>query len=440
MKAIKYLISILFILSTNIVCGQDELEIKLDSIEELVNSETFNEDYKPILQYLKTIQSDCMNSTSKLTKARFLNHYGAALYYTEDYKNCVPVLKNYLKFVEDDQINDMAREENFSVYEALGRSQFMIGDIDGAYSTTRRAIVYFDDELNKNPSGYQILSLLSQICEAKGDSILLDEAHHATQTCFLEYWNYIDPSSSNAKEVKAAYDMYTQKIALHNDKYYEYRKIRANLLKNIAFFDEAEYEYNKLIRDMELQSVDNKNLLQDVYLGLFQLYKETNAVEKAKRNIAIVKSYFRGYHDKESSSVFAYVLNYYAMLLDNNSIKDFNEASDAYEEAIKICGADSVVYIFKNNYAALLNHKGVNYILNNDTKNAKIYLDKAETLCTDEVTLETIKHNSGRVEMLNGNYAKALILLKESADMQLRTKGEVMELTTKYINECNSKL
>lgn len=54
MKVIKYLISILFILSTNIVCGQDELEIKLDSIEELVNSETFNEDYKPILQYLES--------------------------------------------------------------------------------------------------------------------------------------------------------------------------------------------------------------------------------------------------------------------------------------------------------------------------------------------------------------------------------------------------
>lgn len=36
MKAIKYLISILFILSTNIVCGQDELEIKLDSIEEII--------------------------------------------------------------------------------------------------------------------------------------------------------------------------------------------------------------------------------------------------------------------------------------------------------------------------------------------------------------------------------------------------------------------
>ena len=289
-----------------------------------------------------------LNTSSKLTKARFLNHYGVALYYTEDYKNCIPVLKNYLKFVEDDQITDMAREENFSVYEALGGSQFMIGDIDGAYNTTRRAIVYFDDELNKNPSGYQILSLLSQICEAKGDSILLDEAHHATQKCFLEYWNYIDPSSSKAKEVKAAYDMYTQKIALHNDKYYEYRVIRANLLKNITFFDEAEYEYNKLIRDVELQSVDNKNLLQDVYLGLFQLYKETNAVEKAKRDIAIVKSYFKGYNDKESRTVYAYVLNQYAMLLDNNSIEDFTEASDAYEEAIKICGADSVVYIFSN--------------------------------------------------------------------------------------------
>lgn len=439
MKAIKYLISILFILSTNIVCGQDELEIKLDSIDDIVNSEAFNEDYEPVLQYLKTIQSDCMNSSSKLTKVRFLNYYGAALYYTEDYNNCILVLKNYLKFVEDDQITDMAREENFSVYEALGRSQFMIGDIDGAYNTTRRAIVYFDDELNKNPSGYQIYGLLSQICEAKGDSILLDEAHHATQTCFLEYWNYIDPSST-AKEVKAEYDMYTDEINLHDDSYYEFRGIRANLLKNIAFFEEAEYEYNKLIRDVELQSVDNKFFLQDVYLSLFQLYKETNAVEKAKRDIAIVKSYFKGYNDKESRTVYAYVLNQYAMLLDNNSIEDFNEASDAYEEAIKICGADSAVYIFKNNYAELLNHKGVNYILNNDTKNAKIYLDKAETLCTDEVTLETIKHNSGRVEMLNGNYAKALILLKESADMQLRTKGEVMELTTKYINECNSKL
>lgn len=439
MKAIKYLISILFILSTNIVCGQDELEIKLDSIDELVNSETFNEDYKPILQYLKTIQSDCMNSSSKLTKVRFLNYYGAALYYTEDYNNCILVLKNYLKFVEDDQITDMAREENFSVYEALGRSQFMIGDIDGAYNTTRRAIVYFDDELNKNPSGYQIYGLLSQICEAKGDSILLDEVHHATQTCFLEYWNYIDPSST-AKEVKAEYDMYTDEINLHDDSYYEFRGIRANLLKNIAFFEEAEYEYNKLIRDVELQSVDNKIFLQDVYLSLFQLYKETNAVEKAKRDIAIVKSYFKGYNDKESRTVYAYVLNQYAMLLDNNSIEDFTEASDAYEEAIKICGADSVVYIFKNNYAALLNHKGVDYILNNDTKNARIYLDKAEILCTDEVMLETIKHNSGRVEMLNGNYAKALILLKESADMQLRTKGKVMELTTKYIYECNSKL
>lgn len=60
MKVIKYLISILFILSTNIVCGQDELEIKLDSIEELVNSETFNEDYKPILQAKESSYKKCL--------------------------------------------------------------------------------------------------------------------------------------------------------------------------------------------------------------------------------------------------------------------------------------------------------------------------------------------------------------------------------------------
>lgn len=55
MKAIKYLISILIVLSTNLVCGQNQLETKLDSIENVVNSETFNEDYEPILRYLETI-------------------------------------------------------------------------------------------------------------------------------------------------------------------------------------------------------------------------------------------------------------------------------------------------------------------------------------------------------------------------------------------------
>ena len=79
MKAIKYLISILIVLSTNLVCGQNQLETKLDSIENVVNSETFNEDYEPILRYLETIQSDCLNSNSKLTKIRFLNFYGVFL-------------------------------------------------------------------------------------------------------------------------------------------------------------------------------------------------------------------------------------------------------------------------------------------------------------------------------------------------------------------------
>lgn len=154
MKAIKYLISILIVLSTNLVCGQNQLETKLDSIENVVNSETFNEDYEPILRYLETIQSDCLNSNSKLTKIRFLNFYGAALCFMQDYKNCIPVLKKYLKLVEDDQISDMAREENISVYEALGHSQLMIGEIDEAYNTTRRAILYFEDELSRYPAGY----------------------------------------------------------------------------------------------------------------------------------------------------------------------------------------------------------------------------------------------------------------------------------------------
>ena len=159
-------------MSTNIVCGQERLDAKLDSIETIVNSDSFNDDYKPIVEYLKTIKSDCLASNSRLTKVRFLNCYGAALYFTQDYDGCIPVLKNYIKVIEDDQVSDMSSEENLSVYEALGRSQFLIGEIDEAYTTTRRALLYFDTVLDKYAAGYQIYDLFSQICEARKDTVM----------------------------------------------------------------------------------------------------------------------------------------------------------------------------------------------------------------------------------------------------------------------------
>ena len=439
MKATKYLITILLFLSTNIVCGQVWLDAKLDSIEMFVNSESFDENYKSVVEYLKTIKSDCLASNSRLTKIRFLNCYGAALYFTQDYAGCIPVLKNYIKCIEDNQVNDMSSEENLSVYEALGRSQFLIGEIDEAYTTTRRALLYFEAVLDKYATGYQLYNLLSQICEARRDTVMLDEVHHAAQLCFIEYWNNSD-SSFQAKDVKAAYEKYTEMISLQTEDYYKYREIRANLLKNIALYIEAEYEYNKLIKDIESHSFGKRDIVQDTYLGLFQLYKTTNALEKAKHNIPIVRSYFKEYDDKESLNMYAYILNQYAMLLDNSGVDNFSEASNVYGEALDICRVDSIRYILKNNYASLLNHKGVDSILKNDTKDARSHLEKAILLCTNDVLLGSIKHNIGRIEMLDGNYAKALKLLRESADIQLRTKGEIAERTKMYINECNSRL
>lgn len=439
MKVAKYIITFIFVLYTNIVCGQDSLCAKLDSIESLVNSDSFNEDYNAIVQYLKTIESDCLNSDSKLTRIRFLNCFGGALYYAQDYKDCIPVLKNYIKVVEDDHVKDMSSEENLSVYEALGRAQYIIGEIDDAYNTARRAILYFETELDKYPAGYQIYALLSNICEAKGDTVMSEELHHATQKCFIDYWNNTD-SSHHAKEVKAAYNAYTEMINLHTDECIKYREIRSNLLKDIALYEEAEFEYKKIIKDVDGESLDKRKLLQGTYLGLFQIYKITNAIEKAISDIVSVKSFFKEYNDKESLRMYAYVLNQYAMLLSNNGIENFNEASKAYEEAIKNCGVDSVKYIIKNNYASLLNNKGVDAIHKNDTQGAKLHLDKAMILCTNEDLLGTIKHNIGRVEMLNENYTKALIFLKESAEIQLRLKGKIAERTEKYINDCNSKL
>lgn len=53
--------------------------------------------------------------------------------------------------------------------------------------------------------------------------------------------------------------------------------------------------------------------------------------------------------------------------------------------------------------------------------------------------MATFYHNLGRAHMLKGDYSTALTTLYKSKDLQLEIEGEVMQRTTDYIKECESK-
>lgn len=50
--------------------------------------------------------------------------------------------------------------------------------------------------------------------------------------------------------------------------------------------------------------------------------------------------------------------------------------------------------------------------------------------------LQTLYHNLGRSYMLKGNFAKALLALNKSKDLQMELNGNVMQRTSDYIKEC----
>lgn len=57
----------------------------------------------------------------------------------------------------------------------------------------------------------------------------------------------------------------------------------------------------------------------------------------------------------------------------------------------------------------------------------------------DSMAIESLYHNLGRAYMLKGVYTEALTALNKSKELQLKRKGEVMQRTADYINECESK-
>ena len=438
---LKVLFLFLALLSVQIARPQSKLSQQLDSINNVIESDNFDEDYKPVLQYLETIKAQGLSEKDLITRTRFLNYYAAALYYCGKYKESIPYFKMYIKRVEEDGWGEMSCEW-LAVYQSMADAYYQLEELDSAESALRHAIICYENALDSCPSGYQCYELLSNIAVARHDSTLLTDIHHQTQQCFYNYMAIEDPSDYH-KQLKKTFENYSEivneALALGEmDTYYKNREYRANFLKNTGWYEEAEFEHKQLILDMLKANNVNKSILQDAYLGLFIAYNKENAFCKVKEEMPHMVGYFSKYCDKENNLNYSCVLNQAAMTYEHSG--DSLTAENLYKQAINLCPVDSIKNYFVLNYAYMINRVGVRLLLANKPDTALDYFSKVQLVSQDKRLNGTVLHNIGRANMLKGNYKVALQYLNESAAIQKETDGKIMDKTLSYIKECKDKI
>lgn len=440
----NWLRALLLVLSAcclQIANAQSKLNQQLDSIDNIIESDNFDENYEPVLNFLETIKDQGLKSKDLLTKTRFLNYYAASLYFSGKYKECIPYLKLYTKYVEENGWGEMSCEW-LSAYQSMSDAYYQLGEYDEAESSIRHAILRYENLLDSCPAGFQCYETLANIEAAKKDSSLLNDIHHQTQQCFYNYIVIDDPSEYN-KNLKNTFENLSQivedALSINDmDKYYQYREYRANFLRNSGWLEEAEFEHKKLISDMLKSKTKNTNIVQDAYLGLFITYNKENSVDKVKKELPNVATYFSNYKDEQSNLSYSCILNQAAMTYERSG--DSLTAGKLYEEAISRCPVDSIKRTSSLNYAYMANRIGVKILFANEPEKALPYFDKALELTDNNKVRGIVMHNIGRANMLKGNYKTALQYLKDSSNLQKSTSGKVMEKTELYIKECKDRI
>lgn len=432
---------ILSILFAQQVCAQSRLDQQLDSIDNIIESDSFDYNYVPALNFLETIKEQGLNAKNLVTKTRFLNYYAACLYFSGKYKESIPYFKMYTKSVEENGWGEKTCEY-LSVYQSMGDAYYQLGELDEAESSIRHAMIYYENDLDSCPGGYRCYQILADIAAAKHDSLLLNDLHHQAQQCFYNYIA-IDTPTEYHKQLKSNYENLSQivddALSLGDmEKYYQYRDYRANFLRNSGLYEEAEFEHKKLISDMLKAKYENDSIMQDAYLGLFITYNKENSVGKVKEDMPEATAYFSGFKNEQSNLAYSSILNQAAMTYELSG--DSLMAEKLYKKAIDLCPVDSIKKFFCLNYAYMANRIGVNLLFANQPDTALAYFEKVKGLTDDKRFQYTLLHNIGRANMLKGNYKTALKYLNESADMQKQTQGKVMEKTLSYIKECKDKL
>lgn len=175
---------------------------------------------------------------------------------------------------------------------------------------------------------------------------------------------------------------------------------------------------------------DYDKQLESLYSNLYIAYVSHGRLSDAENLMTVATDFFNHHGTPDN------ICNYYYS--GAQALLDSEKYAEAENLALK-CEA----YLGKMNPAnqvSVLNTIGVSRLKQGNGASALEPLKRINYICQQNDAIETDVyainlHNLGRAYMLMGDSAKAIELLKESHNLQLRLNGKVIETTTKYLTE-----
>lgn len=200
---------------------------------------------------------------------------------------------------------------------------------------------------------------------------------------------------------------------------------KTNPTKSLEYYKRAEF-----MIDNNTTSLTLKSLYYDMYSLCSKMQKYDEAVKYAELAAPYMK-------EIDGNDVYAKHLTMWA--IDCSNAQLFNKAQMLFE---KTKGLFSVVS--DSTKVAYYSQYGFYLIKTNDSSKAIDVLEDGINLCLKNIgnefaLLTTMYHNLGRAYMLEQDYARALLYLNKSKDLQIRLNGYAMQRTLDYIKECESK-
>ena len=200
---------------------------------------------------------------------------------------------------------------------------------------------------------------------------------------------------------------------------------KTNPTKSLEYYKRAEF-----MIDNNTTSLTLKSLYYDMYSLCSKMQKYDEAVKYAELAAPYMK-------EIDGNDVYAKHLTMWA--IDCSNAQLFNKAQMLFE---KTKGLFSVVS--DSTKVAYYSQYGFYLIKTNDSSKAIDVLEDGINLCLKNIgnefaLLTTMYHNLGRAYMLEQDYARALLYLNKSKDLQIKLNGYAMQRTLDYIKECESK-
>ncbi len=211
-------------------------------------------------------------------------------------------------------------------------------------------------------------------------------------------------------------------LALTNLGSYYYRK---EPKKALAYFFDAE---------KQIENAANDDTREFIYENIMSLQGVLNNYKEAVSYAEKTATYKKILKDNDN---YARHLIQWAVYCHKNGDKEKYE--ELFSEINKL-----MPYLSKETKAAYYSNKGYIYIGEKDyTESIKI-LREGISMVVDELGksnkwLETMYHNLGRAYMLNQDYKNALLYLNKSKDLQIQLNGHAMQRTLDYLKECEAK-